>query len=232
MQKTNNKFVGFIKRNAFYLILALCIIAVGASLLLILTKSEDLGGNLTVDKPVDDLPTTNPGDNDDLPTVNPGEDEDDKPSDTPTDTPVEPVIKPISFAMPVGSAVSIVDYSDQMVWNATLNRYSAHKAIDFICNEGEKVLAVMDGKVSNVENTLLKGTTITIDHGNGLFTIYNSLLDGDSVSVGKEVKQGEIIGEVSSTNRQEADKGFHLHFEVIENGQTIDPEKYLTLDNK
>ena len=220
MQKTNNKILGFIKRNAFYLILSLCIIAVGVSLLLVLTGKEnrlpsnqvgvETPGDSNLEKPNENEP---PVDN-----INPPEE--------------VPVVKPIEFINPVEDSTAIVDYSEQMVFNSTLNRYSAHLAIDFIANEGAEVSAVYDGVVSKVETTFLQGTTITIDHGNGLFSVYNSLADGDMVSVGKSVKQGDVIGLVSATNRQEADKGAHLHFSVIESGEVIDPAKYLTLDNK
>jgi murein DD-endopeptidase MepM/ murein hydrolase activator NlpD len=83
-----------------------------------------------------------------------------------------------------------------------------------------------------VENTLLHGTTITIDHGNGLKTIYNSLEDGELVTVGGQVKQGEVIGAVSVTNKQEYKEGAHLHFEVYENDVNIDPAKYLVYEEK
>ena len=105
-------------------------------------------------------------------------------------------------------------------------------AIDFFAEEGTNVLAVYDGTISNIENTLLTGTTITIDHGNGLFTVYNSLADGDSVTVGQSVKQGDVIGQVSVSNRQEYKSGAHLHFEVYENGENIDPAKYLAFEEK
>jgi murein DD-endopeptidase MepM/ murein hydrolase activator NlpD len=73
---------------------------------------------------------------------------------------------------------------------------------------------------------------VTIDHGNGLKTVYNSLADGDSVTEGQVVKAGDVIGQVSVTNRQEYKSGAHLHFEVLENGDSIDPIKYLNMDNK
>jgi murein DD-endopeptidase MepM/ murein hydrolase activator NlpD len=119
-----------------------------------------------------------------------------------------------------------------MVFNSTLDRYQVHNAIDFYAQEGTPVYAVYDGTIESVTNDLLKGVTVTIDHGNGLKTVYNSLADGETVIVGQTVKQGDIIGEVSVTNRQEYGEGAHLHFQVLENGQVIDPAKYLTLDEK
>ena len=52
------------------------------------------------------------------------------------------------------------------------------------------------------------------------------------IETGTIVKQGDVIGQVSTTNRQESKDGAHLHFEVKEDGQLINPEKYLVLDEK
>ena len=79
---------------------------------------------------------------------------------------------------------------------------------------------------------MLKGVTVIIDHGNDLCSIYNSLADGISVSVGQMVNQGDVIGQVSTTNRREYLDGPHLHFEVEENGELINPRKYLWIDEK
>lgn len=218
MKRTERLF-DFIKRNALYMVLSLCIIAVGVSVALML--SSDVDNTLS---------------NDDVPSVNNPLDPDDTPSDpvvSPEDTtPETPVDAPVVFIMPVANASSIGEYSETMVFNSTLGRYSTHLAIDFFAEEGTNVLAVYDGVVEDVQTTLLKGTTITIDHGNGLKTIYNSLADGEMVSVGQTVKQGDTIGQVSVSNRQESADGAHLHFEVSENGQYIDPAKYLEMQEK
>ena len=218
MKRTERLF-DFIKRNALYMVLSLCIIAVGVSVALML--SSDFDNTLS---------------NDDVPSVNNPLDPDDTPSDpvvSPEDTtPETPVDAPVVFIMPVANASSIGEYSETMVFNSTLGRYSTHLAIDFFAEEGTNVLAVYDGVVEDVQTTLLKGTTITIDHGNGLITIYNSLADGEMVSVGQTVKQGDVIGQVSVSNRQESADGAHLHFEVSENGQYIDPVKYLEMQEK
>ncbi|MNF14495.1 Murein DD-endopeptidase MepM [compost metagenome] len=46
------------------------------------------------------------------------------------------------------------------------------------------------------------------------------------VTNGTELKQGDTLGELGSTGRS---TGPHLHFEVIKNGVTVDPELYLIL---
>ena len=219
-KQTENRFLIFLRRNMLYLILSACILAVGLSVTLMLINQQ--GNNSAVVEP--DVPTI----------IDPVPDEPDEPviePDIPED-PVTPVDKPIIFIMPVENSASKGEYSETMVWNSTLNRFSAHLAIDFYADEGTPVLAVYDGVVESVETSLIKGTSITIDHGNGLKTVYNSLADGDMVVKGQSVKQGDIIGEVSISNRQEYKDGAHLHFEVFENGEKIDPVKYLSFEEK
>ena len=218
MKKESSKVLRFIKRNALYLILAACILAVGLSVtLMLINQPNDL--SLKVDEPVIENPLPDDGEEDTGTTTTPEPD-------------VEPVVKPVTFIMPVSNPTSIGQFSDTMVWCSTLNRFESHLAIDFFAAEGTAVLAAYDGTVESVESTLLEGVTVTIDHGNGLKTVYNSLADVDAVSVGQTVAQGYIIGEVSVSNRQEYKDGAHLHFEVIENGAIIDPVKYLSIDEK
>ncbi|MBO5927947.1 MAG: M23 family metallopeptidase [Clostridia bacterium] len=201
MRKFSVRLSNFIKRNALYLILILCVMAVGLSATFMVLNNIQ-SDDLTVDAPLDDVV---------------GETQ--KPS-------------VIYFIMPVENPVSVDSYAYTMVWNETMNRYTAHVGIDYFADEGTPVKAVYDGIVESVETDLIKGVTVTIDHGNGLKTIYNSLQDADFIPVGKSVKTGDTIGHVSVSNRTEYKRGAHLHFEVSENGETIDPEKYFQEENK
>ncbi len=217
MSKSTKNVINFFRSKLSYVVLALCIIAIGASVTLAIVlgngKTVTEGGNdVEVIEPVPDVPE------------NPDEPED--------PTPDEPTSTVVTFIMPVSEPTSISHYNEQMVFNPTLDRYSVHTAIDFFAEEGTKVFAVWGGTVESVENDLLRGITVTLDHGNGLKTVYNSLADVDSVTVGQTVSKGDVIGEVSVTNRQEQVSGAHLHFEVYENGGIIDPAKYLTIDEK
>lgn len=221
--KKPNKVLTFLRRNAVYFILAFCILAIGLSVTLMLVNRDNgivndfsAGIDTNVDQNADNV---TPPDTD-LPVgdVNPPEE--------------QPVVKVVSFISPVENPTDVGDYSDTMVFNQTMGRFESHKALDFYAEEGTPVLAVYEGTVESVTNTLLHGTTIVINHGDGIKTTYNSLADGDSVVVGQKVNQGDLIGHVSSTNRQEYRDGPHLHFVVEENGQVIDPAKYLVFNEK
>lgn len=221
MQKSS-KTLDFMRKNLVYFIIAFCILAIGLSVTLMLVTGKE---DSLLNEPDDSV-------------INPVEpDEPDDPVDNPDDPiepiePVDPVDKTIIFLSPVENPSSIGEYSATMVWNSTLSRFSAHLATDFFAAEGTKVLAVYDGEIEKVEKSLLTGVTITVDHGNGLKTVYNSLAEDVSVTEGQSVKQGDEIGRISTTNLQEYKDGAHLHFEVSENGESVDPSKYLTLDLK
>lgn len=219
----------FLRRNAVYLIIAFCILAIGLSVTLVLVnknnKNVDTGNTVVVDdkKAKED------------PIEDPSSDPVDEPIGGKEDEPVivvDPEDEKIIFTSPVENYSSYSGYSDTLHYNSTLKRYESHKAMDFFAEEGSSVCAVFGGVVESVTNDLLKGYTITIDHGNGLKSIYNSLLDGDNVTQGQTVNKGDIIGEVSVSNRQEYKDGAHLHFAVTENGNYIDPETYLLMQDK
>lgn len=221
----NRNFIRFLRKNAAYLVLALCVVAIGVSLTLVFIERSNAAKNeMHVDTPVDE-PI-------DEPVGEPVDEPVDNPVDNPVDDPEQPVISVIVFDMPVKNAISVGDYTETLCYNSTLKRYETHKAIDIYAAEGTPVYAVFDGTVESVETTLLTGTTVIINHGDGLKTVYNSLLDGDEVIKGQTVRKGDKIGEVSVSNRQESAEGAHLHFAVTENGVAINPAKYLATGEK
>ncbi len=98
-----------------------------------------------------------------------------------------------------------------------------HKGIDFKANVGDPVMAVADGVVSFSGVRSGYGNTIEIDHGNGYVTRYahNSRL---SLKVGGLVRAGEEVAKAGSSGRS---TGAHVHFEVWQNGQAVNPKKFL-----
>lgn len=140
---------------------------------------------------------------------------------------------PVTFLMPVESATEGLPFSQtKLVKYPSLNKWQTHEAVDFIAIAGTKVVAVLDGKIESIETDTMFGTSVVIDHGNGLKTEYKSLSPDLVVSVGDKIKRGEQIGTVSSTSKCEMDQGAHLHFAVLENGVYKDPYDYLPSGNK
>ena len=99
-----------------------------------------------------------------------------------------------------------------------------HNGLDFAAPVGTPIYASADGVVTFAGDALDGyGLKVIVDHGQGYQTLYahNSRL---LVAAGHRVKQGDAIALMGSTGRS---TGSHLHFEIIKDGQPIDPEKYL-----
>ncbi|MCE9680285.1 peptidoglycan DD-metalloendopeptidase family protein [Shewanella sp. AS1] len=102
-------------------------------------------------------------------------------------------------------------------------RRAMHKGIDFAGKEGADVVATAGGVVTWSGSMFGYGELVEIDHGNGLRTRYghNKSL---SVAVGDVVAKGQSIAKMGSTGRS---TGPHVHYEVLRDGQQIDPQKYV-----
>ena len=98
-----------------------------------------------------------------------------------------------------------------------------HAGIDIAVNSGVPVVATADGKIVQSGPSGGYGNLVQIDHGNGLSTLYghNSQL---AVNIGELVKKGQVISYAGSTGKS---TGPHVHYEVRENGNVVDPWKYL-----
>ncbi len=235
MSEKNSKTINFIKKNVYYFVFIIClaVLSVITIALVVTSNSQPVNGGNTIEKPNDD-------NNDSTGSNDQNQNNQNKPSDE--NQPNEdnqgeeeeqkPVVSVIVFDIPVNGTI-IKDYvSAGVVYNQTLNLYSGHKAIDFAAEEGTAVKAVYQGKVESIVTSKLEGTTLTIDHGNGLKTVYNSIEVDDSIVVGTQVDKGDVIGSVSTNNKLEYLDGAHLHFEVLENGKKTDPYKYLLTEEK
>lgn len=155
-----------------------------------------------------------------IPTNNPSIPEDDVPTNSDTI---------ITFVLPVKDGEIYKEYAENhLLEDKTTGFWQAHMAIDFKATEGTKVLAVYDGVVEKIENSMMDGLTITIKHSNNLKSVYKCLKDDALVKEGDTVVSGQEIGEVSTNLTEKAD-GIHLHFELYENDKLVDPTPYFSM---
>ena len=98
-----------------------------------------------------------------------------------------------------------------------------HKGLDFAGKKGSEVITVGDGVVSWAGKRSGYGNLIEINHGNGYTTRYGHN-QKHLVQVGDKVKKGQQIALMGSTGRS---TGPHVHFEVLQNGKTVNPSKYI-----
>ena len=95
-----------------------------------------------------------------------------------------------------------------------------HAGLDFTAPQGTPIYATADGTVSTAGNTGDGfGIHVIINHGYGYQTLYGHMVRVKA-RVGQAVKRGEVIGWVGSTGKS---TGPHCHYEVIKNGNNLDP---------
>ena len=110
-----------------------------------------------------------------------------------------------------------------------------HTGIDISAEQGIAVIAAADGTVSQVQTWDSSTTTgdqsygnmVQITHADERTTLY-AHLSKVLVSSGDSVSAGETIGYVGNTGNAD---GAHLHFEVRQSGQTVDPRPFITGGN-
>lgn len=100
---------------------------------------------------------------------------------------------------------------------------SFHGGVDIRGNYGTPVYAAADGTVTMAQYYGSYGKTIIIKHSDTYETLYGHLATY-KVKPGDKVKKGDLIGTMGSTGRS---TGPHLHYEIISNGEPIDPEPFL-----
>ena len=107
--------------------------------------------------------------------------------------------------------------------NLRLNTVTENPGIDIRASSGAPVRAVLDGLVTTVTYLRGYGTTVIIDHGKNLYTVYTHL---EEITVAEEnyVDQGQIIAHVGSEGSLD---GAKLHFQVWANQQKQDPGLWL-----
>lgn len=99
-----------------------------------------------------------------------------------------------------------------------------HKGIDFAARVGTSILATADGEVIEVQfHKDSYGKMVVIDHGNGYITRYAQMSDYE-VKEGDTVKQGDVIGYVGESG---ISTGPHLHYEVLKDGENVDPGDFM-----
>ncbi len=104
--------------------------------------------------------------------------------------------------------------------------YSTSNGISIAINsEPFQVMAALSGQVKEVRLDEFTGNTVTIEHENGYTTRYSSV-DDILVKEGDAVTQGEPIA-TSIENEWNQKAGIHLHFEVLKDGEYINPNTLL-----
>jgi murein DD-endopeptidase MepM/ murein hydrolase activator NlpD len=98
-----------------------------------------------------------------------------------------------------------------------------HEGLDLAVDFGTPVNATADGLVLYAAPYAGYGNLVILYHSNGITTRYGHLSQ-ISVEAGQRVKRGDQVGNAGSTGRS---TGPHVHYEVRENNQSVDPLRYV-----
>lgn len=220
------KIVGFVKRNIYSLAIAFCVV-VGVSMVVTTVVVTNNGSNSNNNQQIiveENIPFGAEGivEEPSIPVENP-----------------EQIVVPISsdtvivFDSPIEKYTLGMEFAkDKLLYSTTLKQWQTHLGVDLIASENTEVKCVYDGVVEKVENNILEGMCVTIKHSNTLKTVYKSLAKTLEVKEGSVVKKGDVIGYTSTSAIIEQSEGAHLHFELIENNEYVDPMKYFSFGVK
>ena len=102
-------------------------------------------------------------------------------------------------------------------------RSSGHSGLDIGAPKGTKIKVAASGTVTFSGYSGGYGNVVKVSHGNGIMTYY-AHCSALYVKQGQTVTAGDVIAAVGSTGNS---TGNHLHFEVVKNGVSLNPQHYL-----
>lgn len=230
-----NRFRKFFQEKGYYIVLFLCILAVGVSGYLFVSGA--VSEKKALSEPTLSVATSAEipasGTSGGKPAEKPSSQS--KPAASSQDTSAEasvPVTEPAAETLSVRvwpvSGNTLESYSMQALsYNETTQDWRTHDGIDLSALVGEPVRAACSGTVSAVFDDEFLGTTVVISHPEGYETVYSNLAAMPAVSAGMQVTAGDTIGSVGETALLESASSPHLHFAVRQNGQSVDPAKFV-----
>ena len=142
-------------------------------------------------------------------------------TETHAETP--PPVENKSYVMPVDGEVTVGFSLENPVYSTTLKDWRIHDGIDIAAGVGSSVIAVNDGVVESIDKDDLYGVVVVIKHTDGRKSKYAGLEDSVELEVGQIINRGDRVGAVGNTSIFEMSDGPHVHFEMSENGEKIDP---------
>lgn len=241
-QKKQSNLQVFLKNHGFYLVLVLCLVAVGTAiaLLAIPEKQQEAEPN----PPLEEEPFVIVGQSNDetlkdtktatatlpplgtptptlLPTV--------LPTVTPTEEPKVATSTKSKAAPPVKGEILFGFAVEQLLYSVTLDQWTTHDGVDIASPIGTEVACVFSGTVTEVREDDTLGFFVRVAHSNGRETVYANLAPDIRVGVGDKLNAGETLGTVGDSALSECGLAPHLHFALYIDGKATNPEAYVRL---
>lgn len=133
-----------------------------------------------------------------------------------------------SLSYPLDGGKVQKEYSEETVYNKTLNQWQAHTGVDFKCEVGADVYSMGSGQVTKIYNDDLLGKTVVVKSPT-YSAIYSGLSDNVKVSKGAQVNTGDVIG-TAGTVPGEAMDDPHIHIAIKVGKQFVDPMTLINSD--
>lgn len=211
--------------RGFYITLAICLLAVGVATAIAISQTvKD-----TQNTPLENIPNTSIDGNvqaaDTEQNDVPKEEESSSNSNAQNSSAAansNETTAATKFAMPLDGEIINEFSNGNLVKNETMGDFRTHDGIDIASQEGTPVKSCADGKVIEISENPMWGICIVIDHGN-YTSYYYGLNKTVQVKMDQQVKLGDVIGSVGSTNQLELSEEPHLHFGMKKDNQWIDP---------
>lgn len=230
------RFGDFIEGKGFYIVLLLCVAAIGLSGWYLFSsfspdqKEAAVGGQAQITvTPTPKVTAPAVTAEHTVPTPKPTAKPKATPAPAATPTPAAtPAAAPTTYLWPVRGDI-LTSYSvDALAYDPTMADWRAHTGIDIAASAGTEVRAAAAGTVTSVTSDVMMGTTVVVDHGGGMTTTYANLASVPTVEAGDTVSSGDILGSVGNTAIAESALSDHLHFSMDKDGAPVDPLSYLT----
>lgn len=133
-----------------------------------------------------------------------------------------------TFSKPVEGEISVNFAKEHLVYSETLQEWVTHNGIDIPAEKATIVKASAEGTVKSIKNDPRYGITVVLEHNGGYQTVYSNLLTAEFVKEGEQVTSGQTLGTVGNTATFEIADDPHLHFEILKDGEYVDPSLYIT----
>lgn len=128
-----------------------------------------------------------------------------------------------SLTLPVSGAAITPFSGDMLVKNETLGDWRTHNGVDYACAEGSAVSAPCSGKVTETGTDGRWSSVVTLEDASGrLWRVCG--VNSPAVKPGDTVTAGQKLGTVGTISCECAEEA-HIHLEVLQNGQYLDPAK-------
>lgn len=141
---------------------------------------------------------------------------------TPKNTEVEPEKIEVVYKLPLQGELQRGYFTDELMWDETMKDWRTHQAIDIASAEGDEIDTAAPGTVTEARLDSMCGYVVSVDHGDGVVTVYKNL-GKIVVSEGDILDEGQMIGTIGAGAPFEMAQKPHLHFEATKDGESINP---------